>query len=426
MRRVYYNGYVLTGLEDMEPLEGFAIITEDDKIVKIRRQDEVAISKNGVDLNGAYIMPGLINMHVHIPASGGPEGTKDPKKTVRMITKNAAMRKVGMELEKSFAKTELMSGVTTLRAVGGIANFDTKMRDLIDAGKADGPRILAANMAVSVPDGHMAGSLAYEAHTPQEAALYVRNICLDNPDFIKLMITGGVLDAEVKGEPGVVKMPAEMVKAACDQAKALGKYVSAHVESPEGVKIALQNGVTSIEHGAEPDDETIELFKKVNGFHILTLSPTLYFCEFDPELTGMDEVAIYNGGVVMQGMVDCAKACLANGIPVGLGTDTGCPYVMHNGMWREIMYYVKYCGVTNKFALYTATKLNAELAGIGDITGSIEEGKCADMIVTRGNPLEDLETLREPLMVIARGKLYDHPKTKHNEDVDREMDKYIR
>ena len=426
MKRIYYNGYVLTGHEDMEPLAGLAVVTEDDKIVSICKSEDVKPGKNDIDLNGGYIMPGLINLHVHIPASGGPEGTKDPKKTVRMITRNAVLEKVGMELEKSFVKMELMSGVTTLRAVGGIKDFDTRMRDMINAGKAVGPRILAADMAVSVPEGHMAGSLAYEAHTPQEAALYVRNIALNKPDFIKLMITGGVLDAEVKGEPGVVKMPPEMVKAACDQAHELGLYVAAHVESPEGVKIALQNGVTSIEHGAEPDEETVELFKKVNGFHVLTLSPTLYFVEFDPALTGMDEVAIYNGEVVMKGMIDCAKACLENGIPVGLGTDTGCPYVMHNGMWREIMYYVKYCGVTNKFALYTATKLNAELAGVGDITGTIEEGKCADMIVTRGNPLEDLETLREPVMVVARGQLYNHPKTKHDEDVDREMDKYIR
>ena len=145
-------------------------------------------------------MPGLINLHVHLPASGKPTvKQKDPKKAVRLMTSNALLRAVTFQV---CAKTELLSGVTTLRSVGGIQAVDSCLRDKILSGKAVGPRIMAGNMAVSVPGGHMAGSLAYEAASPEEAAALVRKIAEDKPDLVKLMITGGVLDAKCKGEPG--------------------------------------------------------------------------------------------------------------------------------------------------------------------------------------------------------------------------------
>lgn len=115
--------------------------------------------------------------------------------------RNALLRAVTFQVCAGYAKTELLSGVTTLRSVGGIQAVDSCLRDKILSGKAVGPRILAGNMAVSVPGGHMAGSLAYEATSPEGAAALVRKIAEDKPDLIKLMITGGVLDAKCKGEP---------------------------------------------------------------------------------------------------------------------------------------------------------------------------------------------------------------------------------
>ena len=115
---------------------------------------------------------------------------------------------------------------------------------------------------------------------------------------------------------------------------------------------------------------------------------------------------------MFEGVIDCAKACLENGIPVGLGTDVGCPYITHYDMWRELNYFVKYCGVTNSFALHTATLINAQIAGIDNITGSIEKGKCADLIVTAGNPIEDIQALRNVDMVMSHGVLTENPVVK--------------
>ena len=220
-------------------------------------------------------------------------------------------------------------------------------------------------------------------------------------------------------------MRPEIVKAACDEAHRLGLKVAAHVESPEGVRCALENGVDTIEHGAAPDDEIIRLFKERGAYHVATLSPALPFAEFDRAVSHADEVAQYNGRIVFDGIIDCAKACLQNGITVGLGTDTGCPYVTQYDMWREINYFQKFCGVSNAFALHTATQVNAEIAGLGDVTGTIEAGKDADFIVTQDNPLENLQALRNISMVVTRGRIYDNPKVKKFKEVEQELDKFI-
>ncbi|MGN0735898.1 MAG: amidohydrolase family protein [Anaerovoracaceae bacterium] len=429
MKNAYINGIILDGSEKMIPQEGKIIFTDGSKIEKITDTSAADADLRGyeiIDLGGKYIMPGLINLHVHLPANGKPKKKEsDPAKLVKLITSSSLTRKLGIKLCSGYARTQLMSGVTTIRTMGGVADFDTIIRDGINEGRRTGPRIIASNMAVSVEGGHMAHSLAYVAETPEEAADYVRKIASDKPDVIKLMITGGVLDAKIKGEPGELKMESELVKAACDEAHKLGLKVAAHVESPEGVKCALENGVDTIEHGAMPDDEIIRLFKERGACHVATLSPALPYAEFDPSVSHADEVAQYNGKIVFEGIIDCAKACLKNGIKVGLGTDTGCPYVTQYDMWREINYFHKFCGVSNAFALHTATQVNAEIAGLGDVTGTVEAGKDADFVVTSANPLEDLQALRNISMVVTRGRIYDNPKVKKFDQVESKLDKFI-
>ena len=122
------------------------------------------------------------------------------------------------------------------------------------------------------------------------------------------MITGGVLDAKEKGVPGELKMAPEMVKAVCNRAHALGYQVAAHVESPQGVRVALENGVDSIEHGAKMDDDMIRLFKEKNAFLCTTLSPALPYALFDRSITNATEVEQFNGNVFFEGIIymgDC-------------------------------------------------------------------------------------------------------------------------
>lgn len=239
------------------------------------------------------------------------------------------------------------------------------------------------------------------------------------------MITGGVLDAKDKGVPGELKMAPEMVKAVCDKAHELGFKVAAHVESSDGVRVALENGVDSIEHGAKLDDHMIKLFKDNNAFLCTTLSPALPYALFDRSITNASEVEQFNGKVVFDGIIECAKQALENDIPIVLGNDVGCPWITQYDYWRELYYFHKYVGVSNAYAIYCATLQAARMAGIDDETGSIEVGKSADMIVTKDNPLDDLLALRHIESVIMRGHRIDHPTNKINEQVKTELDKFL-
>lgn len=416
----------------MQVQEGQVILVENERITELLPAEEVgkrnlkASGYEEIDLQGKYILPGLINMHVHLAGNGKPQKKqRDNEALVKKIMSNGLTKAIAYNMVCGFAKDELYSGVTTIRTVGGLGDFNTRLRDDIAAGKKPGPRILAANEGISVPGGHMAGSVAIAADSVEEALQHLETSKAQKVDLVKLMITGGVLDAKEKGVPGELKMAHEMVKAVCDKAHTMGYMVAAHVESPEGVKAALKNGVGSIEHGAKADEEMISLFKEHNAFLCTTLSPALPYALFDRSITNTSEVEQFNGNVVFEGIIDCAKAAIANDIPVVLGNDVGCPWITQYDFWRELYYFHKYVGVSNAFALYTATCRGAEMAGIGDITGTLEPGKCADMIVVEKNPLEDLRVLRNVDMVIVQGKVIRAPKVKKKQIVETELDKFL-
>lgn len=424
MKYALTNCIILNGTKNMEPLRGYSIIVEDGKITKIT--NEVLSNIKVIDLQNRYVLPGLINMHVHLPGSGMPKDTsKQNKESVNKLLSCKLTKYIVYRLCASFAKLELMTGVTTIRTVGGLSNIDSTIRDNINKGKLKGPRILASNMALSVPGGHMAGVLAYEATDVDSAISYINKISETKPDLIKLMITGGVLDAKKKGEPGELKMNPEIIKAACDRAHELGYKVAAHVESPLGVKLALENGVDTIEHGAKLTDEIINLFKERNASLITTISPAIPLAKFDESITHATELTKYNGNIVFEGIVSASIECLENNIKVGLGTDTACPFVTHYDTWRELAYFIKYVKNDNKEAIYHATLGNAIIAGIEQETGSVEENKSCDLLIVDKNPLDDITALRQPYMVVFKGNIIKKPKIRKFKYVENELDKQL-
>ena len=431
MKYAFVNGIILDGTKEMQPVYGKTVLTDGDRIVDVVPGDTSVTGYETVDLKGAYLLPGLIDLHVHLALSGKPSKPKkngkpvDYEKLHKLLTGNALIRMAVRKLVASYAKTEVMSGVTTIRTVGGILDFDAQVRDLIKEGKLTGPRILASNTGISVPGGHFAGSIATAVSSPAEAEELVRKIADTNPDLIKLMITGGVMDSNAEGMPGVLKMSPEIVKAACDEAHRLGYTVAAHVESSEGVKVALENGVDTVEHGAKLTDEMIELFRNRKAADICTLSPAIPYAEFTLEESYASQAAKNNGRIVLDGIIECAKACIENDIPVGLGSDVSCPFVVHYNFWRELCFFSKYIGRSTQETLYRATLGNATIAGISEETGSIEPGKSADLIVVKNNPLEDLSSLRNVTLVMARGNLIRKPDHRKMKEIDETLDRYM-
>lgn len=483
MKTAYKDGIILDGTKDMTLRKGETVVVENGRITDILPAGGLLPSDcEIVSLNGCYLMPGLINLHVHLNSGGKPSGKKkEPEDYVRLVklaTSNPVTREIVCSMVRGYAYTQLESGVTTIRTVGGISNFDGRIRNEIEEGvrrrakngtgglkkpgglqgavraartgmtripmgpgmpdgisallrggtagtAMAGPRILTSNTGISVPGGHVAGSLAYPVYFAEEAAQYVDKIAKDRPDLIKLMVTGGIMDAEREGEPGVLKMSPDIIEAACDRAHKLGLPVAAHAESTEGVLAALRGGVDTIEHGAMPNEEMIQLFHERGASLVTTISPVIPLALLDIVKTHVRPMDRYNAGVVLRGIIECARVALKEGIPVGLGTDSGCPYVTQYDMWRELQYFHNFCGVSESYALHTATLGNAKIAGIEKETGSIEPGKAADFLITAGNPLESLRALRKPRMIVARGERLLNPPLKKDVDIEQTLDRFL-
>jgi len=420
MSKLYKNATILDGTKKMKPFIG-DILVENGIIKQVGK-----IDGEGEDLSGKYIIPGLINLHVHVPANGFPKDKQtDTKKLVKILMSNSLTRLIGKKImEEPMVKNELYSGTTTIRAVGGVGHFDSETRDAVNAGKVVGPRMIVCDSAVTIPKGHMEGTVSVGCEKDEDFIKAIEENVKAGVDWIKIMITGGVLDATVRGEPGEMKMNAHQVKLCCDVAHKHGLKVCAHVESPQGIICALDNGVDSIEHGAKMSDETIEKFKKLNRALVCTISPTVPLAKFDPSVSGATEVQIYNTEVLFEGILEATKKCRKAGVTIGLGTDVGCPYITHYDMWRELEYYHKLVGASREETLYIGTLANAKILGLEKEIGSIEEGKSADFVVLDKNPLEGFAAIRDPRLVVFKGKEYTE-KPQKNEKCEKYLDEYL-
>jgi imidazolonepropionase-like amidohydrolase len=423
MNYALVNCNLLDGTKEMTLKSGVTVNVENDIITDISESKVTSKGCKIIDLHNKYLMPGLINMHSHLAGNGIPN--KHPEKIPEQI-QQAIHSKTGRaflkKIVKKSAATQLMSGVTTTRTVGEIAYLDLEVRDMINEQKITGPRMLVAGTGITVHGGHAEGIFACPADSEDECMRLVRENHGKSVDLIKLFVTGGVFDATVRGEPGVLRMRPEFVKASCDEAHRLGLKVASHAESMEGVRVSLTSGVDTIEHGSRMDDDIISLYKDTGASLIATISPALNLVMMGPEITNLTGVHQYNANTVLEGIIEGARQAIDHGIPLGLGTDAADPFVFQYAMWREVCYFAKYVGVSNRYALYTATLKNAELLGLDRLIGSIEKGKNADMIVLEKNPLGDLTALRDVAAVMVKGKFIKNPKYKRFAKLDAKID----
>ena len=419
----FIHANVLDGTREMNCYEDVAVIVKNGIIEAIHDGSDV-VEGTVIDLSGKYLIPGLINMHCHLAGNGKPQKIDDSTSDliVRQL-KNPIGRFIMKTMAYRAARDSFFSGCTTIRTVGGLSSFDAQLRDEIKQGKKAGPHMYVANEAISVPGGHMAGTLALIAHSASEAEEMVRKISTGKPDLIKLMITGGTLDIEKPGDEGRVLMSEEEISSAVSLAHKLGYKVSAHVQSTEGMLVALRNKVDTIEHGASMNEETVRLFKENHAALISTFTPVAIMAALPTELSGLPELYKQSCELYMDEIINGFKQAVREEIPIGLGLDNGSPYVTHYSFWRELDFFKRYVGVSSEYALWCATGRNAQILGIDDKTGTIAPGKTADFLILDQDPLQDFRNMEYLSMIVKEGKIYRKPKVKRYEEIDQLVDK---
>ena len=407
---------------------GMTILVDGGKLLAIGPAGEIAVPPEyrSIPLDGKTIMPGLINAHVHLLASDKPmkaiAAGKSQDRLLRFLHTGLG-KSIIDGMVKSHVQAALQSGVTTLRCVGDLLYSDVKLRDHIAAGKVQGPRLLVSGPVITPTGGH-GQAFSIICDSPWEVRKAVRKNAHEQVDLIKICSTGGVTDARKLGEAGRPTMTAEEIAAACEEAHKAGLLVASHTQSLQGVKTALECGVDTIEHGSPLDDELIELFlhnpRSLRGYSCMvpTLYPAIAIGKLSGSVTHMKPVNIQNSEIIYEGMVEGLRRAMAAGIKVGMGTDASCPFVTHYNTWRELDFLVRYAGLTPEQAIQNATRVNAEILGIEDRTGTLEKGKAADLIVLENNPLEDVRALAGVSMVMAGELFIEKPAVKPYPEVE--------
>lgn len=404
-----HAGRVIDGLTD-NVAEGRTIVVDAGRITAIEPGFRApAEGDRVIDLRSGTVLPGLMDMHVHI--------TSENSRTTELdrFKENAADIALDGVV---YAQRTLLAGFTTVRDLGSAFNTDIALRNAINAGKVPGPRIFAAGKAIASTGGHgdptngMADYLRQGEPGPTEgvadgipdAVQAVRQRYKDGADVIKITATGGVLSIAKNGMNP--QFSEEEIRAIVATAHDYGFTVAAHAHGTEGIKRAIRGGVASIEHGTFLDDEAMRLMKERGVYYVPTISAGQYVYErarepgFLPELVRPKALAV--GPQIQKTFAKAWKA----GVPIMFGTDTGVS--AHGQNAREFALMVD-AGMPAMAAIRSATSVPAKFLGIDDRVGSIGVGKQADLVAVPGDPLADISALQRVSFVMKEGSVYKAP-----------------
>lgn len=357
-----------------------------------------------IDLSKKTVMPGLIDMHVHL------EGETRRGAVADRFTMNVP----DLAFQSTvYAKKTLMAGFTTVRDCGG-SGVNTSLRNAVARGIVVGPRIFSAGKSLATTGGHADPTNGYRkdlmgdpgpvegvVNSPEDGRKAVRQRYKDGSDFIKITATGGVLSQAKDGQGP--QFTVEEVKAIVETAKDYGYHVAAHAHGAEGAKRAILGGVTTIEHGTMLDDECMDLMKQKGTYLVATIiagkvsSDSARIFGYYSALVTPKALAI---GPKIQATF--AKAYKA-GVKIAFGTDAG--VYVHGYNAKEFEYMVE-AGMPAMEAIQAATMTNATILGIKDQLGSVEVGKLADIVASDEDPTKNIKTLQSMKFVMKEGVIY--------------------
>lgn len=367
----------------------FALVVEDGRFVEITStpgEGEI------VSLNGGFVLPGLIDAHVHLVWEGQPDPAQYTVTESPILTSYRAARS---------AWQNLAGGVTTVRDVGGPHNIPIELAKAVKQGILPGSRILAAGSGIAQTGGH-GYFMCREADGFDEIRKAVREQVKAGADLIKLMCSGG---AYTQGESvQEMQFSAKEIHIAVQTAQAAGKKVAAHALPDLAVKTCLEAGVDTIEHAALMSDKSLSLFKRTGAFIVPTLAP-YYLMATQGTEHGVPEYAVTKSRQVMEQYIGSLRKVVSNGVNLALGTDAGSPQLPHPALPYEAWLWHKEAGLDPLFILKAATQGSARALGLEHELGDIKRGYIADFVVYEKNPIEDIATLHYPQRVFQAGKL---------------------
>jgi imidazolonepropionase-like amidohydrolase len=401
-RTLLHCGNLFTGTEVQPQM---TIVVEGNKITAVQRgYTAPGANDQLIDLKTKTVLPGLIDMHVHLETETRRGGQID------QFTNNVP--DVAYKAAKN-AKTTLLAGFTTVRDLGG-SGVNVALRNAINQGLVDGPRVLTVGKSIATTGGHADPTNGYRRELmgnpgpmegvingPDEARKAVRQRYKEGSDLIKITATGGVLSNAKDGSGP--QFNEEELKAIVETARDYGFSVAAHAHGAEGMKRAIRAGVQTIEHGTYMDDEAIELFKKYGTYYVPTIiagktvGDSARRFGYYPALVVPKALAV---GPLIQGTF--AKAYKA-GVNIAFGTDAG--VFIHGYNAKEFEYMVE-AGMPPLAAIRSATVTNAKVLGMETQIGSLEAGKFADIIAVDENPVLTIKTLQTVRFVMKDGKVY--------------------
>lgn len=403
-RTVVHAGTLIDGKSDQAQSE-MSIIIVDNKIVGVEKgYIRTRNSDTVIDLKNKTVLPGLIDLHVHL------ESQTSPTKYLEQYTFNEA--DFAFRAAK-YAETTLMAGFTTVRELGG-SGVNISLRNAINGGYVDGPRVITVGKSLATTGGHADPTNGWKKDlmgepTPAdgvingvaEAREAVRQRYKDGADHIKITATGGVLSVAKSGD--APQFFDDELNAIVETAKDYGMHVAAHAHGTEGMMRAVNAGVLTIEHGTRMTKEVMDLMIEKGAYYVPTISAGKWVAEkalvegYYPPLVVPKALEI--GPKIQNTFAEAYKY----GVKIAFGTDAG---VFPHGLNGREFLYMTEVGMPAMEAIKSATTVGATVLGMENEIGSIEVGKFADIIAVDKNPLQDIKTMENVTFVMKGGKIY--------------------
>ena len=403
---VYVQAGKVLAVPGDAPLGQTTIVITDGRIVSLASGYQAPKDKavRVIDLKDSYVLPGLIDSHVHLTSDTGGIASQLEDVTLAPAAQAFNAWENGMKT--------LNAGFTTVRNLGDGDGAVLALRDAINDGQVTGPRIFDAGNSISGTSGHMDASLGYRdelreyfdaagntCNGAEDCRRAVRLQIARGADVIKFASTGGV-NSRIGAGLGA-QMFSDEARAIVETAKLFGKKVSAHAHGADGIRLALEAGVDSIEHGTILDPETIDAFVASDAYYVPTLSTVNGYIErlqanpdaYEPDVRAKIEWRI---GITGKSL----EILYAQGVRIAFGTDAGVSKHGRNADEFELM--VKF-GMPPVEAIKAATVNAADLLGLTAEIGTLEPGKSADLIAVKGDPLKDVKVLKQVDFVMVRG-----------------------